>query len=168
MTIAPYPNLYSLKRCWPWQSAPSTVPDLARIAHHEGGHIVMFEWLGLTTGLSATASPASGLAYHGVTPGVYHAGPPDETGELTAMAASAYHGGLMAELILAGIDWRCPIHYPHESDYQRANDMLRDSFGNHSSAGHAFAQRVALHVLGSRWARVQEIADVLMRRGAWP
>lgn len=167
MTIIPAPTSHSIKRCWPWQSQPGIVRDLVSLSHHEAGHIVLFEWFGLSAGLRATVTPTGGLAYHGILPGVYPAGPPDESGEIVAAGASAFHAGLMAELIVAGIVWSGPIHYPHESDFQRANDMLRESFGNCSSAGHAFAQRTALHVLTTRWARVKEISDVLVRRGEW-
>jgi hypothetical protein len=144
------------------------VRNLVSIAHHEAGHIVALEWIGLSATLSATATAKGGEARHGILTGTYPAGPPEETGEITAAAASMFHAGLMAEMILASNVWTGPIHYPDESDYQRANDMLREAFGHCSSAGHAYAQRTALHVLSSRWARVQEVADVLVKRGAWP
>lgn len=168
MTIIPAPNSRSVNRCWLWQPRPGIVRDLASVAHHEAGHIVALEWIGLSTGLWATATTTGGAAYHGITPGVYPAGTPDESGEITAAAASMFHAGLMAEMILAGHVWTGPIHYPAESDYQCANEMLREAFGHCSSAGHAYAQRTALHVLTSRWARVQEIAGVLVQHGAWP
>lgn len=168
MTIIPAPNPNSVKRCWPWQSRPDTVRNLVSVAHHEAGHIVALEWIGLGDTLSAWATPQEGAALHGVMPGTYSAGPPDESGEITAAGASMFHAGLMAEMLLACYVWTGPIYYPAESDYQRANEMLREAFGHCSSAGHAYAQRTALHVLSSRWARVQEIADVLVKRGTWP
>ena len=168
MTIIPAPKPNSVKRCWPWQPWPDMVRNLVSVAHHEAGHIVALEWIGLSTTLSATASATEGAAYHGVMPGTRPAGPPDESGEITAAGASMFHAGLMAEMILHGKVWSGPIHYPDQEDYQRANEMLREAFGHCSSAGHAYAQRTALHVLSSRWARVQEIADVLVKRGAWP
>lgn len=128
----------------------------------------MLEWLGVPGGITATATPANGFTHHGIKPGTHTGGPPYESGEITAMAASVFHAGLMAELIFTGVEWTTPLYYPWAEDYQRANDMLRERFGNHSSAGHAFAQRTALHELSVRWSRVKEIADVLVRCGAWP
>ena len=129
----------------------------------------MFEWMGWPpSGITATATPTSGLTYHGIKPGTYTDGQPDESDEITAMAASVFHGGLMAELIFMDVAWTNPLFYPWAEDYQRANNMLQGGFGNHSSAGHAFAQRTALHILSVRWSRVKEIADVLVRCGSWP
>lgn len=168
MIIIPAPNPRSLKRCWPWQFRPAMVRNLVSIAHHEAGHIVALEWVGLGPTLSAWATSKQGAAYHGIKPGTYADGPPDESGEITAAGASMFHAGLMAELLLAGLAWTGPIYYPRESDYQRANDMLREAFGHCSSAGHAYAQRTALHIVSSRWPRVMEIARDLIECGEWP
>lgn len=167
MKVIPTPNSHSLKRCWQWQSHQPPLPELARLAHHEAGHIVLFEWLGFSE-LNATVTSTDGLAYFGTHRGAVTVGPLDESSEVTAMAASVFHGGLMAELIFAGGTWNGPLYYPWASDYQRANDMLRPDFGNHSSAGHAFAQRTALNILSERWPRVREIAEILVRSGVWP
>ena len=128
----------------------------------------MLEWLGAPGCITATATPANGFTHHGIKPGTYTDGPPNESDEITAMAASVFHGGLMAELIFTGVEWTTPLHYPWAEDYRRANDMLRADFGNHSSAGHAFAQRTALNILSERWPRVREIAEILVRHGVWP
>ncbi|MDD2917437.1 hypothetical protein [Rhodoferax sp.] len=165
--VIPAPNPNSLKRCWPWQTYPAPLPDVQKLAHHEAGHIVMFEWLGFSES-NATITPTGGLAYFGTNPGRATVGPLDESSEITAMAASLFHGGVIAELIFAGGVWTGPLFYPWASDYQRANDMLRADFGNHSSAGHAFAQRTALNILSERWPRVHEIAKHLVRHGVWP
>ncbi len=167
MNVIPAPDSRSIKRCWLWQPCPDFVRDLASVAHHEAAHVVMLEWAGAGPTLSATATTTGGEARHGILPGKRPAGPPDETGEITAAAASMFHAGLMAELLLHGRVWTGPICYQAE-DFDRANEMLVETFGHCSSAGHAFAQRTALHIVSSRWARVQEIADVLVRRGAWP
>ena len=167
MNVIPAPDSRSIKRCWLWQPCPDFVRDLASVAHHEAGHIAALEWAGLGPTLSATATATGGAAYHGILPGNRPAGPPDETGEIVASAASMFHAGLMAELLLHGRAWTGPIHYQAE-DFDRANEMLVETFGHCSSAGHAFAQRTALHIVSSRWARVQEIADVLVQRGTWP
>ena len=43
--------------------------------------------------------------------------------------------------------------------------MLAPIFGHNTSCGHAYAQRMALHVLSHRWERVCEVAQGLMRHG---
>lgn len=93
--------------------------------------------------------------------------PPDSDGVLSATAAAVYHAGVMAELLEAGIAWTGPVHYGAETDYQRADDMLRERFGRHASAAHGYAQRVALHVLSDRWREVEAIAQQLEREGHW-
>lgn len=93
--------------------------------------------------------------------------PPDESGILAATAASVFHAGVAAELILAGVPWGGPIRYPHATDYQRADEMLQPVFGRHASGAHAYAQRVALCVLEARWGEVEAIAGELVRTGRW-
>lgn len=167
---SPYPLPGTLRRCMGWQSVPTELhrPDLARVAHHEAGHAVLLEWLGLT-GVTATATATKGLCT--MPPGSLENlpdPPPDHDGRLAATAASIFHGGIVAELIYLGIPWRGPIYCPKQVDYQRADDMLCERFGRHSSAGHGYAQQVAMHILASRWDRVQHIAGVLVERGVWP
>lgn len=168
--IYDHPKSGTLRRAWPWQTTPPEMhkPDLARVAHHEAGHAVLLEWIGLD-GMTATASPTSGLC--NMPPGCLDNlpdPPPDSDGRLTATAASIFHGGIAAELIYLGTKWIGPIHYPKQVDYQRADAMLAPQFGRHASGAHAFAQRVALHVLADRWQRVRHIAGVLTERGVWP
>jgi hypothetical protein len=166
--LAHIPSAATLRRSMPWQSPPRSGPDLVLIAHHEAGHIVLMEWLGLTDGLTAEATPTAGLAHWPA--GAFDALPaqtPDPTGVLVATAAAVYHAGLMAELMQAGTTWTGPIFYPAQTDYQRADEMLRGTFGRHASGAHAFAQRVALNVLASRWSRVQEIGSHLVNKGVW-
>lgn len=167
LVTLPYPTTRALRRAWQWQGSPPSPPDLERVSFHEAGHVVVMEWLGMT-GLSATATPTSGRANFPID---LHSLPdpdPDTKGELAATAASVFHAGMMAELLHAGINWTGPIYYPEQLDYINADNMLLEKFGRHSSAAHAFAQCVALHVLAGRWARVREIADVLIVRGVWP
>lgn len=92
---------------------------------------------------------------------------PDESGILAATAASVFHAGVAAEMILAGVPWAGPIRYPHATDYQRADEMLQPVFGRHASGAHAYAQRVALCVLEARWGAVEAIAGELVRAGRW-
>ena len=56
---------------------------------------------------------------------------------------------------------------PKRLDYISADNMLLKRFGCHSSVAHAFAQKVALNVLGARCARVQEVAAHLVAHGSW-
>ena len=163
-----YPHASTLRRAWQWQYAPPELhgPDLARVAHHEAGHVVLLEWIGLT-GATATATPSNGWCIMPPVPANCPDPGDDVTGELAATAASIFHAGAMAELLYLGIKWTGPLHYPKQVDFQRDDDMLLQRFGRLSSAGHGFAQRVALHVLAERWPRVREIADALVLRGVW-
>lgn len=161
-----YPASRTLRRARQWQCALPTTPDLTRVAVHEAGHVVMMEWIGMT-GLSATATPTSGRANFPIDLQNLPDPGPDATGELAATAASIFHGGMMAEVLHAGIEWTGPVYYPKQLDYINADKMLLTSFGRHSSAAHAFAQKVALHVLHARWARVQDVAAHLVAHGSW-
>lgn len=161
-----YPDGHTLRRARQWQSAPPATIDLTRVAIHEAGHVVMMEWIGMT-GLSATATPTSGQANFPIDLQNLPDPGPDTTGELAATAAWIFHGGMMAEFLHAGIEWTGPVFYPKQLDYTNADKMLLTRFGRHSSAAHAFAQKVALHVLHARWARVQDIAADLVVHGSW-
>jgi hypothetical protein len=161
----PYPPPHSLGRCWPWESLPQTV-NIERVAHHEAGHAVIGEWLGLP-GIRATAEPSKGLMKHGLDFGALPAPGPDEDGRLAGTAASLFLGGFAAELIWAGRPWAGPVHCPAQADFQNAEAMLAPRFGRLSSAGHGYATRVALSVLSESWPRVQEIAAILAKHGEW-
>ena len=165
----PYPHARTLRRAWGWQSPLAEMhrPDLVRVAHHEAGHVVLLEWVGLD-GATASATSTSGLCLMPALPADRPDPGEDATGELAATAASIYHAGAMAELIYLGVKRTGPLFYPAQVDYQRAEAMLLPRFGSHSSAGHGFAQRVALHVLASQWPRVQKIARCLVKTGKWP
>ena len=54
---------------------------------------------------------------------------------------------------------------PRQTDHQMSEMMLAPIFGHNTSCGHAYAQRMALHVLSHRWERVCEVAQGLMRHG---
>ena len=167
-SLIPYPHARTLRRAWHWQGTPAAMhgPDLVRVAYHEAGHVVLLEWIGLD-GATASATPTSGLCFMPPLPANCPDPGDDATGELAATAASIYHAGAMAELIHLGIKWTGPLFYPAQVDHQRAEAMLLQRFGRLSSAGHGFAQRVALHVLTERWPRVRQIADALVLRGIW-
>ncbi|OJV66301.1 MAG: hypothetical protein BGO35_07955 [Burkholderiales bacterium 64-34] len=164
VTYFQFPHAASLRRVWGWERCQNTAPTQALMAHHEAGHVVMLEWLGLGSP-RATASATKGLTYlHNdrVVPRLSA----DPTGKLAAVAAAAFHAGLMAELLHMGQRWCAPI-YRNDDDQHRADILLREVFGLHASGAHAFSQRVALHVLSHRWSRVQEIAAVLICKGEW-
>ena len=172
MTPHPYPAARTLRMVALWQRRPIQ-PNLRRmIAVHEAGHVVLMRWIGLespaatihvgTEGSSGEAHwPDRQFFAELDNPG------PDETGILAATAASVFHAGVVAEQIELGSPWLGPIHYPEASDYQRADEMLSDSFGRHASGAHAFAQQVARHVLMADWACVCEIAHELEQHGCW-
>lgn len=169
------PEPRNLRRCRSWQPLPDHAQfgnALERVAYHEAGHVVVMQWLGLPSpgaSIDATTAVVRGSA-EWPDRSLWQDCPdplPDESGVLAATAASVFHAGLMAELIHAGVRWVGPIHYPRATDYQRADEMLRSSFGNHASGAHAFAQQLALHVLSGMWPRVQEIATYLVTHGQW-
>ena len=161
------PTAESIRRVWSWAQRPPQAGSLEQMSFHEAGHAVLAEWFKLP-GISATASPTGGRVVHNLKLSNPPPPPTDATGALAAVVASFFHAGVCAELIWSGTPWRGPIHDPDSHDYQRANEKLRERFGNHSSGAHAFAQRYALTVLSERWPRVKEIAQHLIEHGQWP
>lgn len=161
------PGSNTLRHACEWQMPHRGGPCLVRLAHHEAGHVAVMEWLGLTE-IKAEATPVSGLTHWPL--GVFESLPqpaPDPSGIYAATAAAVYHAGVIAELLQMGTTWRGPIFYPEQSDYAKADDMLRETFGRHASGAHAFAQKVALNVLIDRWERVLEVAAHLIEHGVW-
>lgn len=168
-TVNPYsfPSANTLRRVQPWQYFPSAGPCLVRVAHHEAGHVVLMESIGLDQ-LRAEATAISGRAHW--PDGVLEATPqpePDPTGIWAARAAAVFHAGRMAELLHTGAPWTGPVWYGAQVDFTVADAMLAPAFGRHASGAHAFAQRVALHVLWRHWPRVQQIAAHLVAHGKW-
>ncbi|HRQ36269.1 MAG TPA: hypothetical protein PK361_11805 [Chiayiivirga sp.] len=141
-------------------------PSLERTAHHEAGHVVLMEWLGLTpTGASATAG--SGLAEWELP----EIEPEDAQGSYdrplaAAQAAAAMHAGIVAELIHAGLPWTGVLYRPRSQDWKLAAQLLAPHFGA-GLAGHGFSQRTAHAVLTHHWPRVQQIAAELIEHGRW-
>lgn len=169
----PYPSTATLRRMQPWQTRPKLPDPQRQAAVHEAGHIIVMRWIGLlppeATITTTDDGRVSGEA-HWPARETFAALPdpgPDESGVLAATAAAVFHAGLAAELIEAGAPWAGPIHYADATDYQRAEEMLRPAFGSHASGAHAYAQRVALHVLHARWADVEAVASELLRCGRW-
>ncbi len=168
----PYPSTATLRRVQPWQTRPKLPDPMRQAAVHEAGHIVLMQWVGLSP-------PKASIAAHdGLVSGEAHwparetfaqlpDPSPDESGVLAATAAAVFHAGVMAEVLESGTPWIGPIHYAYATDYQRADEMLRPTFGCHASGGHAYAQQVALHVLQVRWAVVETVAGELLRSGCW-
>lgn len=153
---------------------PPKLPDAMRqAAVHEAGHIVLMQWVGLLPPEATIAATDDGRVTGEAqwpAPETFAQLPdpgPDESGVLAATAAAVFHAGLAAELIESGAPWAGPIHYADATDYQRADEMLRPSFGFHASGAHGYAQQVALHVLHARWADVEAVASELLRCGRW-
>lgn len=162
------PSAATLRRCCTWQTMARLGPWRPRLAVHEAGHLALMEWLGLGVGLKAEITAAGGVAHW--PPDTFKSlgePEPDPSGIWSATAASVYHAGIVAELLHEGTTWCGPIHYPEQTDYLRADDMLKPTFGRHASGAHAFAQKVALNVLTDRWDRVQQIAAHLVEHGQW-
>lgn len=168
VTPCDYPRASTLRHCAPWTYPSGALlgPSLERVAHHEAGHVVLLEWLGVD-GVVATATPTSGRCSFPLKVDQLQEPGPDESGELCATAASSFHAGMAAELLFLGIPWAGPMFYPSQADYLHADDLLAPKFGRHASGAHAFAQRVALHVLSHRWERVREVANRLVLDGRW-
>lgn len=162
----PGPDTLRTSRRWMMVPRAFRQPSLERVAHHEAGHAVVMRWFGLEPA-KATATPTSGLCHFPTLPERTCELDPDPSGEIAATASAVFEGGAMAELLYLGIPWTGPLFHAEQPDYRHAEDFLRPAFGAHSSAGHGFAQRVALHVLQSRWAEVQEIARHLVVHGEW-
>lgn len=163
----PFPSTTCLRRAQAWQDLPHAGPCLVRVAHHEAGHVVLMESIGLDQ-LRAEATANAGRAHW--PEGVLESTPqpePDPTGVLAARAAAVFHAGRMAEQLHQGRPWCGPLWYGDQVDFQVADKMLTPAFGRHASGAHAFAQRVALHVLARHWPRVQQIAAHLIAHGRW-
>lgn len=162
-----YPAPGALRRCWPWVEVSAAMhgPNLERVSHHEAGHVVLLEWLGVSA--EATATPTSGRCTWPLNTIDLQEPSADDSGELLATAAALFHAGIAAELLFLGIPWTGPMFYPRQEDYQLADEFLATKFGKHASGPHAFAQRVALHVLSGRWSRVREVADRLICASRW-
>lgn len=168
--MTPHPLARHLRICQPWQARhyDPALPELERIAFHEAGHVVLMQDLLGLDGMRAQASEQGGEAHW--PPGVFDNLPepsPDESGILAATAAAVFHAGVMAEQIRSSRPWTGPVFYLHQTDFQRADEMLRPKFGRLSSAAHGYAQHLARHVLESRWERVEQIAQALIERGEW-
>jgi hypothetical protein len=172
MPSYPYPGAAILRRAQPWQVRPSLPDPVRQVAVHEAGHIILMQWVGLMppeATISIRGDRVSGEAHWPALETFAQLPDPgqDETGVLAATAAAVFHAGVMAEVLESGAPWSGPIHYAYATDYQRADAMLRPSFGSHASGAHAFAQRVALHVLQAQWGEVETVAGELIHSGRW-
>lgn len=166
----PYPPARSSRYAAPWLfGRPYHLqgPSIVRVAHHEAGHVVYMEWLGLD-GLTAEARPESGSALFKLPAASRDTPTPQDVGGLlSAEAAALYQAGWAAELLWSRTPATGPLHQPDAVDYKMADQMLRPAFGFHSSAGHWYSLRIALHVLSHKWQRVQFVAETLERTGRW-
>ena len=168
----PYPSPTSLRRSVAWQPRPRPAGVRRAIAVHEAGHCVLMGWIGLESPKATIEVDDAGARGAAHWPSRHFFAqlperPPDEDGMLAATAAAVYHAGLVAEMLDAGTPWTGPVHYSAETDYLRADDMLRERFGRHASGAHAYAQQVAMHVLSGHWRQVEAIAQQLEREGHW-
>lgn len=155
-----------------WQSCPKHPDPMRRIAVHEAGHVVVMRAFGLespSATIEANEQGWHGEAHFPDRPALNHPGatPTEQAAAVAPIAAAMFHAGVIAEMIDSATPWSGPIYYPSASDFQMANEMLRPAFGNLASGAHAFAQRVALHLLAAAWAEVEAIADELLRTGTW-
>lgn len=155
-----------------WQSPPKHPNPLRRIAVHEAGHVILMRSFGLESPKATIVANEKGWHGEALFPdreALTHpdATPPEQAAAVAPIAAAMFHAGVIAEMIDSATPWTGPIYYPSASDFQMANEMLRPAFGNLASGAHAFAQRVALHLLAAAWAEVEAITDELMRTGTW-
>lgn len=161
------PHKNDLCRIHPILEVPHALrgPDLARTAHHEAGHVVLMEWVGITpTGASATER--GGLAHWDLSE-IDDATPADYDRPLAAaQAAAVMHAGIVAELIHAGLPWTGVLCRRRSQDWKLAEQLLAPHFGA-GLAGRGFSQRTAHAVLTHHWQRVQQIAAELIERGTW-
>ncbi|HRL99275.1 MAG TPA: hypothetical protein PLE22_07485 [Acidovorax sp.] len=168
MNIRRAPDLTDLRRVWAWQACPfgGGPADLQAVAWHEAGHAVYARWIGWGM-RRIELHDSGGVCFPAPFDPEATPQPEDATGELRATAAGLFHAGLAAELLHAGLPWRCPISRPQQNDHKRAEAMLCPGFGARTIAGHAYAQLLALHVLSVHWGDVRRIAKTLMETGAW-
>jgi hypothetical protein len=168
MTRIALPPLGELRRVHPLAEIPPELRtrDLARYAHHEAGHVVLLEWVGIAPE-SARADDCGGEVRFDPGQLDQDTGPNDYDRPLAAtQAAACFHAGILAELIHTGHPWKGVTIRHRPGDWQKARTILTPHFGN-GLAGHGFSQRVALAVLTARWPRVQEVAGQLIERGTW-
>lgn len=154
---------------WPLASVPRAIQgrDLARIAHHEAGHIVLMEWAGLVP-LDAIATEEGGMARFDPLQVTSDAEAHEYNRPLAAaQAASVFHAGIVAELIYAGLPWQGLTVRLNSSDWSKAQTLLQPHFGTVGGAGHGYAQRLALAVLTREATRLNEIAVQLVACGEW-
>lgn len=164
----PFPPVAELRRVYGLVDIPAALRtrDLARYAHHEAGHVVLLEWVGIAPE-SARADDCGGEVRFDPGQLDQDAGPTDYDRPLAAThAAACFHAGILAELILTGQRWQGVTIRHKSGDWRKARAILTPHFGN-GMAGHGFSQRVALAVLTARWPRVQEVAGHLIARGTW-
>ena len=156
IAFMPEPRADSIRFVCLWEPLPKLKPTRLNLAHHEAGHIIFLEWLGIET-QGAEIGSKGGLTHitpNNSTPQLQ----PDTDGIATAIGAACYHAGLMAELLFAGHEPPSgPMRYA-SSDFAKADSMLSECFFGGRSGAHFYAQRYAGHVLSNRWARVQEVA----------
>ncbi|WP_079435695.1 hypothetical protein [Zoogloea sp. LCSB751] len=166
MTQYPFPRDSEIKRVFPWSPLPEALKacSLAGTAYHEAGHVVFLEWVGLPV-RKATATASDGGRTLFEIPAIESAGQPESLPEHLAGVAAAFHAGICAELIHAGISWDGIVRRD-DMDWKMAAEVLHPTFGPRSS-GHGYAQRLALAVLSARWARVTEVAQEMIERGSW-
>jgi len=163
VTFTPKPKA-EFRRVYVWDPLPKLNPTRLSLAHHEAGHVVFLEWMGLGC-QSAEIGPSGGLTHFPKRNSEAPKPAPDPSGVNTATGAALFHAGVVAELLHQGHTLRHgPVRY-RADDFQRAEMMLAEVFGAHRSGAHFYAQKFAEHVLKSRWARVQEVAQHLDENG---
>lgn len=162
----PFPRDDEVRRVWPFALVPEEIKtsSLALTAYHEAGHVVLLEWVGFDV-KQAVAAKGKGATLFDTPPACPSAETLTASVVSIAGAAALAHAGICAELIYAGAPWQ-GVTKRNDSDWQFAHDMLFPIFGG-SSAGHGYAQRVALSVLTQNWGRVVQIAGELMKSGSW-
>jgi hypothetical protein len=162
------PRIEDLRRVYPRRNPSSILGPhtRARTAHHEAGHIVLFEWVGLRP-TAAEINHQGGTASFCPESVGTGSDRSDPDGKVSAMAASVLHAGLAAELLFEGIDPSRVLYLRDDDDTEKAGVFLSDHFGPHCTGAHWYAQRFAMHLLSESWPRVSEIANHLLEHGTW-
>ncbi|TYC62091.1 hypothetical protein ETQ85_00595 [Zoogloea oleivorans] len=163
----PFPRDDEVRRVWPFALVPEEIKtsSLALTAYHEAGHVVLLEWVGFDVKQAVAAKGEGATLFDRPSERATAVGIVSPNEAHHAGAAALAHAGICAELIYAGAPWQ-GVTKRNDSDWQLAHDMLFPIFGG-SSAGHGYAQRVALSVLTQNWGRVVQIAGELMKSGSW-
>lgn len=159
-----HPPARFMRRAYPLAAMPSYEWRADVIAHHEAGHAVFCEMVGIPyTAIemeadkgrvhldneAIQAAPQTLLTDH-------------EKEHATCLIVAMYCAGLQAELLLLGLPLD-GVMLPDDTDHREARRRLMEQFGSITPLG--YCQHVARAALSRRWGRVKQLAAQLLQEG---